>query len=205
MKICTNCRNSKPLDSFPHNRSSRYKDRRYPICKDCLKILRNNPPQMHGEKICSVCSQKKEIKLFCACRGSKDGRLPQCKDCTKRKKLKLNFSKPDVGTKQCRKCYRILDYKFFHRRKDMKDGCNVYCKDCEVLRKYGMSFLDYNLMCEKQNHKCKLCNKQKKLVVDHNHFSKKVRGLLCLSCNCALGVFGDSVDSFNKVIEYLRG
>jgi hypothetical protein len=41
------------------------------------------------------------------------------------------------------------------------------------------------------------------VCVDHDHETNKVRGLLCNSCNKALGLFKDSPNILNQAINYL--
>ena len=68
--------------------------------------------------------------------------------------------------------------------------------------KYGMSIKDYDEMVIKQNKKCAICNNLKKrLVIDHDHKTGKVRGLLCDSCNHLLGF----IDTYPEgIIKYLK-
>lgn len=43
-----------------------------------------------------------------------------------------------------------------------------------------------------------------KLVVDHDHATGKVRGLLCHNCNRALGLLHDNPVTINNALEYLK-
>ena len=77
-------------------------------------------------------------------------------------------------------------------------------------RLYGLSFDDYNNMLTIQNNSCVICKTEesklpRKLSVDHDHNSGKIRGLLCAYCNRALGLFNDEPSRILKAIEYLGG
>lgn len=52
---------------------------------------------------------------------------------------------------------------------------------------------------------CQLCERQVDLiVVDHDHKTNLVRGLLCSACNSGLGQFRDDVELLQKAIAYLK-
>lgn len=57
---------------------------------------------------------------------------------------------------------------------------------------------------KKQDSCCAICGRQVKLVVDHDHKSGYMRGMLCRQHNLALGFFGDRPDLLLKAIEYLE-
>ena len=48
-----------------------------------------------------------------------------------------------------------------------------------------------------------ICGKDEKLVVDHDHKTGKVRGLLCNHCNRGLGHFRDNVKFLEDAVKYL--
>lgn len=84
----------------------------------------------------------------------------------------------------------ILEYQrqWYHKNKDKHKG---YC----LKGKFGISLDDYNRMFAAQHGKCAICkstdakghHKSFRLAVDHDHETKKVRGLLCSACNRLLG------------------
>lgn len=41
------------------------------------------------------------------------------------------------------------------------------------------------------------------LGVDHHHTTGKVRGLLCVSCNNAIGLLFESIEILGNAIQYL--
>jgi Recombination endonuclease VII len=76
------------------------------------------------------------------------------------------------------------------------------------LRKYGLSAEDYERMLVAQNGVCAICRKHcksgKRLAVDHDQDTDKVRGLLCASCNCGLGMYQSDPLLMRTAAEYLE-
>ena len=74
---------------------------------------------------------------------------------------------------------------------------------------YGITPEKYDEMLAAQGGVCAICksedtkHKSDKFNIDHNHTTGEVRGLLCGSCNTALGLFGDSVDTLMSAAAYL--
>lgn len=62
---------------------------------------------------------------------------------------------------------------------------------------------EYNAQLLTQSGRCAICQKVDKLVVDHDHTTNAIRGLLCYGCNTALGLFQDNVDTLRRAISYL--
>lgn len=58
-------------------------------------------------------------------------------------------------------------------------------------------------MCALQGGLCAICRKRKIVVIDHDHRTKRIRGLLCLGCNSGLGHFQDSLRVMLNAVEYL--
>jgi hypothetical protein len=79
----------------------------------------------------------------------------------------------------------------------------------QQLKIYGLTLEDYNVMLEKQNGVCAICNKEEKtknknLFVDHDHQTGKVRSLLCNNCNSGLGQFNDNLNLLESAVLYLK-
>lgn len=76
-----------------------------------------------------------------------------------------------------------------------------------IKKKYGLTPEQYNTMLCKQNYACNICRKptsRKKLAVDHNHKTGKVRGLLCVKCNTLLGFVYDDINILKRAIKHLK-
>ena len=73
----------------------------------------------------------------------------------------------------------------------------------------GISETQYNEIAQNQDWKCKICNSEHysgqftRLVIDHCHKNGGVRGLICQSCNMALGNAKDNPEILRKMVDYL--
>lgn len=126
---------------------------------------------------------------------------------------------------KCSKCKENKSIDRFAKDPTRKGGYDLRCKDCRktwyanyykgstkekgrhLKRKYGITYPQYLEMFQNQKGACLICNKDndgKALNVDHNHFTGKVRGLLCNNCNVALGLMMDSPEIIIKAYEYVR-
>lgn len=115
--------------------------------------------------------------------------------------------------KKCRHCGQA-----FIPKAPSELYCSDFCKDYAVVeayykRKYHLTINEYLDIAEAQNFKCAICHKENfpmnnchtgLLVVDHDHVTGKVRGLLCHNCNRALGLLQDNVDYLKNAITYLN-
>lgn len=90
-----------------------------------------------------------------------------------------------------------------HKREYAQKNRDRY-KDQELKRRYGISLEEYRELERKQNGLCAICGtKPKRLFVDHNHKTGKVRGLLCGNCNFGIGYFYENINNLQKSITYL--
>lgn len=162
-----------------------------------------------------------------------DGRREKCKDCVRiyQQNLRVNPPQKSVNTKKCPACGLVKSRDEFGLRSNGK-WLRSHCRECETqkfadwhqnnrhkaaennrktnLKKYGLTEREYDEILFRQNGVCVICgNKQnhgrkKNLCVDHNHETGAVRGLLCDSCNRAIGLVKDSVEKLQKMISYLQ-
>ncbi len=75
------------------------------------------------------------------------------------------------------------------------------------LKKYDMTPESYAVLLEKQGGVCAIClgvcSMGRRLSVDHDHSTGKVRGLLCGGCNVGIGRFKDDPALLRAAITYL--
>jgi thymidylate synthase len=108
-------------------------------------------------------------------------------------------------------CYYVLNGNEFTVKRKC-DACVQHSKDTWNDRKkttrianagYGRT---YPQMIEDTNGRCTICQVTSgNLVIDHDHKTGKIRGLLCDRCNHALGHFRDNQTYMTRAIKYLNG
>jgi hypothetical protein len=67
-------------------------------------------------------------------------------------------------------------------------------RDRERARRYGLTLADYRALQARQGNACAICR----------HVTGRVRGLLCRSCNSALGFYADDPRLLRAALAYLR-
>lgn len=83
-------------------------------------------------------------------------------------------------------------------------------KDYRLRKRYGIDLQEYQYMLHDQDYKCAICGKKNEdekygLVVDHNHATGHVRGLLCSYCNRRIvGRIGDDRRRMEGFIKYIK-
>jgi hypothetical protein len=74
-------------------------------------------------------------------------------------------------------------------------------------KRRGISPEDLVIKYELQDCKCAICKSDISLLdsaIDHNHKTMEFRGVLCKTCNRALGLFRDSTDILSNAVNYLK-
>ena len=78
----------------------------------------------------------------------------------------------------------------------------------DIKKKYGITDDEYHLLNESQNYVCAICKKSDgrgaRLAIDHCHETGKIRGLLCRTCNVAIGYLNDDITLLESAISYLK-
>lgn len=149
-------------------------------------------------KQCTKCKKYKENKLFS--RRGKNGFCSWCKEC---------------ANEDRRRWYRENNQLQIERSKKYRKDHPDKTKNTKLNQKYKISIEQFNAMNETQKGVCAIClrhdtykhkktNERPALSVDHDHFTGKVRGLLCGNCNRAIGLFKDSIKLMESAVSYLR-
>jgi hypothetical protein len=79
------------------------------------------------------------------------------------------------------------EYDKAYRAKNLERISEKY-KWRHLRRTYGLTREDYEAMIAAQAGKCSICGEpMNRMAVDHDHATGRVRALLCIPCNAALG------------------
>lgn len=183
-------------------------------CEVCGELVRYVSPRQRKEGIGRFCSR--------ACMG-KAKRLPSASNATELSCTLCREVKPVSEFYPHAKITRGWQYW-------CKDCCQIKRRerasapqDPNTTRKYrlkgayGITQADYEMMYERQNGRCAICGdnkdrwepglgieeRQRFLIVDHDHGTSRVRALLCWNCNCALGHFRDDPVIMQAAIAYI--
>ncbi len=121
--------------------------------------------------------------------------------------------------KNCRNCKTLKELVHFRNR--LVNGKNYVahiCKECDaaarggkvIKRLYDCTPEQYHAMVIAQNGQCKICGTKNPgggriyFTIDHCHTTKRVRGLLCTSCNLAIGIMQESAERLISAAKYLE-
>lgn len=140
-------------------------------------------------KICVKCKKSKELSFFHKNKWTKDGCSSWCKEC------KREYGRSDKSIKKLKEW-----------QSNNKDKIKLFGLRSK-LKKYNLTEQEFLNLKIKQNNSCGICfrffDDKTQVCIDHDHETNKVRGLLCINCNTALGSFKDNITILNNAIRYL--
>lgn len=67
-----------------------------------------------------------------------------------------------------------------------------------------MSPNELKVFRDAHKHECGICGASEIVYVDHDHATGRPRGLLCPSCNSAIGLLGEDPKRFAAAVAYLE-
>lgn len=113
----------------------------------------------------------------------------------------------------CTRCKtaKAATAEFFPLHNKKRNGLDSWCRECratyrnEICRgRHRETITDAQLKDIKATiTQCVICGSDEKLVVDHDHCTGKVRGMLCSHCNRGLGHFRDDPMLLEFAAQYL--
>jgi len=145
---------------------------------------------------CTRCKEEKPLEQFSKQPGGKFGKLSVCKKCKKEENHEAvrtgrwpSFTQAGQRSYKLKKNYGIT-HEEYDRILASQGGCCALCKSCEpgfIYSRWGPK------------------KEAKYLLVDHDHVTGVVRGLLCGTCNMWLGNYEQLLTraGADKLAQYL--
>ena len=118
--------------------------------------------------------EAEDLEVMVKDKRQKHGRANCCKSC---------------GVKRTQKCNHTQPKEYFQNR--------------HLVKTYGITLQAKEDM---YNGDCPICLRDRAfedMVIDHNHKTGEIRGLICTNCNTSLGGFGDNPDTLLRARDYL--
>lgn len=131
-----------------------------------------------------------------------------CSRCLDGHPIHMLFAVPGLETEGtfCHRCWALLTSAWGAQAARAKK------LDSHYRYIYGITLERYGEMFVRQAGKCAICRRPQEevgshglLVVDHDHTTGAIRGLLCPPCNMGLGQFGDDLTTLTRAVVYLSG
>ncbi|MFF9361327.1 endonuclease VII domain-containing protein [Streptomyces griseoluteus] len=177
-------------------------------------------------KRCGKCERELAPAAFARDRNRRDGLQPYCRECVAKysashyrrrreaagKSVRERVQAPP-GHKLCRSCGEVKPHSEWHRNASASDGLSTRCRTCRaergrqdhLKRRYGLSESERDALIPSQGGVCCICLSAPPAHVDHCHETGRVRGVLCFSCNAALGQLKDRPDAIRRAAAYVEG
>lgn len=151
-------------------------------------------------KTCAKCGLEKPPEHFSKAKRNKSGLASYCKSC--------HNSYTYAPNKEWRKANpgraKEISRRYYETH---KEAARLSSKKCQLRRVYGMTLEDLAALRKKQDGQCAIClRSDRALHVDHIDTSDgpKIRGLLCMMCNTALGHLQEDAALCYAAGEYVK-
>ncbi|MFC9975229.1 endonuclease domain-containing protein [Spirillospora sp. NPDC127200] len=157
---------------------------------------------MEETRVCSKCGQEKTLDRFYLPerRVRKDGTAYErprkvCRDCSNARRRQRALD-PER---------RVANASYYHiiKKEDPEKWEYLWGKTARI-RKFGLTPEELEELRNTTGGLCKICMREAELVMDHDHKTGRLRGLICGPCNSGLGLLGDQISTLFRAIGYLH-
>lgn len=154
---------------------------------------------------CGCCKEVKLLEAFGTSAKAFLGKSNYCLRCSTDKTIARHAQNPEKVRRQA------LEYhhKRYPNDPEFRARKKAVARKSQ-LRIYGLNVEDYERLHAEQDGLCAICKQpekqrgtRKNLSVDHNHTTGAVRGLLCRSCNTALGLLQEDISRLAAMTDYI--
>jgi hypothetical protein len=162
---------------------------------------------MVSEKRCTVCGAIKPLDDFYKAAGMRDGRRNDCKQCNLSAKHNRYLANPEAEKARVLAWQRANRERYRESQRRMRQSPEGRRREREghLRRTHGLTLDEYDAMVVGQGGRCRVCGRcpEKNFHIDHDHVTGRIRGLLCSSCNHAIGLMGESPQRLRRAADYV--
>lgn len=206
LRTCGTCRIAKPLADFKHR--VREDGTRYGIYKTCRKCQNAQTRERYRRNASAPLAVVLPLGEFATqvCRT--------CKETLPLDQFRRGTGRDAAPRRDCNKCLSEKSRKWTTSNSDKAYSAHL-------LRRFGITLAEYDAIAERQGGVCAICGEppdgprnmrkggrrtfKARLVVDHDHDTGNVRGLLCNCCNAGIGHLKDDIATIKSALKYLGG
>lgn len=158
------------------------------------------------DKKCTQCEKVKPLSDFPRDGRRKDGRATKCRMCEEEIRRRYYERYPEAERRDRLRQSIVVNNWYQKNRSRLLRRF----RQQHLLRKYGITEASYKKKLKSQKGRCAICDRKnpgrnnKHFLVDHDHITGRVRGLLCHRCNGGLASFGDEPIRLRKAAKYLE-
>jgi hypothetical protein len=166
------------------------------------------PVVITGFKFCGGCQQAKPVGEFGWRSDSKSSvRKSRCKECCVKAGVAHHKANPEKSRAAHRRWAEKNPDKIHAKSLSRRNNLVVFRSTLQ--REYNITLEEYLIQALAQQGLCAICHQlpvdDEKLCVDHDHETGEFRGLLCRTCNAALGLFKEDPCRLRLAANYLEG
>ena len=206
LRTCRTCGIAKPLADFKsHARKS--DGTRYGYSADCRKCenakVRDRYHRNKSTRLAEVLPLGEFATQVCR----------TCKQVLPFDQFGRNVAKRAALEKDCKKCKS-------EKAREWTTANSDKAYNAHLMRRFGITLAEYGVILASQGGVCAICGEppdgprnmrkggrnvfKARLVVDHNHATGRVRGLLCGNCNTGIGHLKDDAATVTMALRYLE-
>jgi hypothetical protein len=142
--------------------------------------------------------------------GMRDGHRNECKECLRaqhRDWYRRNREHSIAYVKEWQRA-NAEHLNAYRREYNARPERKRKQRDAYYRRTFGISADEFDALLASQGGGCAICGsvpeRAASFHLDHDHLTGAIRGILCLSCNQALGHFRDDPVVLQRAAEYVR-
>lgn len=146
--------------------------------------------------------------------------MKECKRCNKIKELTEFYRRLDKEAR-CKECVSELRRQKYSEKKEAvllavkkyRSENPEKIRDTKLRQAYGVGTDYFEAKLLEQGGVCAGCRRNRKSVwrgkevnmpLDHDHETKKPRGVLCIKCNRGLGLLEENIETLENLVRYIN-